>query len=216
MSVMTYTQARIHVAEPQYAGPMNNIDDLLAWLAAELARDAQMALDASASLHGQTLTGERWQWVDPVTDEVIPIAAGSAPVDDPVRTPRGGGQVSLRSVEEYECLPWPDHTGRASLPSFPVYFAEEVGVAAAAHIVEWAPARVLRQVAAQQAIVGALRAALARERAQWESYARWVEGVWSVGAPGEAPVEVHGLELAARHLAVVYADRPGYQPSWRP
>lgn len=189
---------------------MDNIDDLLDWLGTELARDTAAALNASASDLGATLAGEHWQWVDPVTDEVVPVDALPGYVDRTLSVPHGS-RVSLRSVEEYETRLWPDGPHRY-LPSFPVYYAEEVNIGAAAHIVEWAPARVLRQLAAQQAVVGALRAAVAHARAVRRDPSR-AEG-YAAGHP--RLVELEGLERAVRELAVAYADRPGYQPSWRP
>lgn len=69
----------------------------------------------------------------------------------------------------------------------------------AEHVAEWDPARVLREIEAKRQIID-----------QHERYAaerRRMMGGWDPQSD-DSPV------LAA--LAAVYADRPGYQESWRP
>jgi len=58
-----------------------------------------------------------------------------------------GGQVALRSVEQYPTSnPW-------ELPHFVVSAAEEVRTIDAMHIARWDPARVLAEVKAKRAIL---------------------------------------------------------------
>lgn len=72
-----------------------------------------------------------------------------------------------------------------------------------AHIARHDPARVLREVAAKKAIIEA-----------WELAHSIVD---QPGCPDDRRIgEFDGLDEAVRHLAAVYADRPGYDESWRP
>lgn len=85
----------------------------------------------------------------------------------------------------------------------------------AAHIARHDPARVLRDIAAKRAIVASHTPSdwPTRSSATCPICATWDHDV-AMGDQAAAPVADPCPTL--RHLAAVYADRPGYQEGWRP
>jgi Family of unknown function (DUF6221) len=69
------------------------------------------------------------------------------------------------------------------------------------------PARVLREVEADRAILAALEAA----RQNHPAYGDWVDP-----AEASAQGEAGGLLLAAKLRAAVYSDHPDYRDEWKP
>lgn len=105
-------------------------EDGLAWLDAQLARDEQIAREASRDGIHQTDAGEHWRWEDADTDDVIALDPVAEEYVEDCR-------ISLRSVEEY-----PSGIG-VTLPHFVVTNTDEIRVADAMHLARWSPAVIL-------------------------------------------------------------------------
>ena len=170
---------------------MSGMDDLVTWLTAQLDADAMVAREASRFHHDDTQMtdgGERWQWVDGDTDEVLTVD----PVTDDWLT------ASLRSVEEYTT------SSAYTLPHFVIHIAEEVQAIVAVHIARWDPARILAEVDAKRRIIAG----------HPPNPPRSAQGDFcqTCDVRGGGPYPCDTLRL----LALPYADRPGYWGSWRP
>ncbi|MGW0495058.1 DUF6221 family protein [Streptomyces sp. NPDC003007] len=74
-----------------------------------------------------------------------------------------------------------------------------------AHIVEWDPARVLREIDAKRRIVAEIVPAMNEMDEQ-------IHGEWGSSYD---PIDYES-ETLLRLLALPYADRPGYREEWRP
>jgi hypothetical protein len=121
---------------------MNGMDDLIAWLRAQLDEDEQLAREASRrNQDGSTPTGEHWRWEETEHDQVLTLA----PMLDEYLNE--GGNVALRSAEQYPTRSVGD------LPHMVVPYAQEVRTVDAMHIARWDPARVLAEVEAKRRIL---------------------------------------------------------------
>ena len=169
------------------------MDDLVQWLRAQLDNDALWATEASRE-YGEAAHegGVHWQWVEPDTD--TPVVAdpsrGQHLTDDAENF-----RFSLRSVEEFPRR----HVG--PLPLFAIHIAEEIPAAVAGHIAAHDPARVLREIEAKRGIIAAHE-----RRPMPKGDTADCAHCW--GAVWPCPT--------LRLLALPYADKPGYQESWRP
>lgn len=108
-------------------------------------------------------------------------------------------------------------------------YSQRSDPAAKEHFLRHDPARVLRRIAAERAIVDAYELIASKERENAEESARhsrrgpgWSDADW---AQTMTSLRTHGWErsgqlVAATHmvkcLASAYADRPGYREEWRP
>lgn len=125
---------------------------IVAFLRARLAEDQAWA---------EACQGHHWQWVQSQTDEVItpdPMLGESLNAPDQYGEP-SSSHMSLRSVEEKMSKPAPRPNGLPPFPgrmlpkSWPIYHCEEVNAAAAGHITQHGPARVLREIEAKRRII---------------------------------------------------------------
>lgn len=72
---------------------------------------------------------------------------------------------------------------------------------------------------AELAILDAYASAAKRREQEHADYGAWVRGEASGDRPqftGPSPSLIPGLELAVRHVASAYRDRPGYREEWKP
>lgn len=153
------------------------MEDLIAFTLAQIARDEQVAREASGDEfgRGRTPTGEHWHWVDPQDDTVLTL--------DPVAEDYvGDGSAHLRSVETY-----PARTEGWMLPHF-VVRAEEIRTVDAMHITAWDPARVLPLMAALRKILDGF----SWEAGETRAVAALAEALYS-GRPGWDPNWIAGL-----------------------
>lgn len=162
------------------------MDELVQWLRAQLDTDALWATEASRP-HGQAAHegGVHWQWVEPETD--TPVTADPSHAEY-LTDEAGNFRFSLRSVEKFPR----EHV--RPLPLFALHSVEEIPVAVAGHIVEWDPARVLREIDSKRRMLDECVRAVDHDS----------RGMMSMA------------EDFLRLLALPYADRPGYKEEWRP
>lgn len=180
--------------------------ELVAWLTAQLDEDEQWATAAGTPVsYGLTdedpaLRGYRWAWYDIETDQEItpdPVRGSDLEADD------GGYEFSLRSVEERD-----SRYGPLSI-TVPISQAEEVGAAAAGHIVRHDPAAVLADIAAKRLIIaehGPITEQIGWEDVEICGRCRYDQGLNSF---------VHPCPTL-RLLASAYAHRVGYRQEWWP
>lgn len=184
------------------------MDELVAWLRAQLDEDEQVAQEASRRRDdGWTPTGEHWHWVEPERDQPLTL---DPVVDEHVNV---DGRADLRSVEEYPTnMPY-------TLPHFVVPHTEELRTVDAMHIARWDPARVLAEVEAKRRTLDAWRAANADPHPGIPC-----ENWPGQGAENRDPYDSCTHHLAApprtpdhvvRLLAQPYAGRPGWREEWR-
>jgi hypothetical protein len=117
-------------------------------------------------------------------------------------------------VGEYEETTW--HTKACESVPDVLYPGRETGACDCG-----VPARVLREIDAKRAVVDAYAQADAMSGASAVNYGAWVNNEplpYPEEAEGTSEVKnrLPGLRHALRLLALPYADRPGYQETWRP
>jgi hypothetical protein len=172
------------------------VSGLIEWLRAQIDQDEWWAREASRSPFDEwTPTGEHWHWAVSETDEpLVPDPVSEAYLGEGAEDCR----VGLRSIEEY---PQP----YSARPLCHVMFgAEEVETAVGGHIIRHDPARVLRRVAADRAILDALAIVIDGER-----HVFVCDGACECG-PGRDRSACRIVRL----LALSYSHLPGYRTEW--
>jgi hypothetical protein len=156
------------------------MDDLVRWLGEQLGEDERIARAAAHLRSGTTADGERWH------------VSGSH-ADD------GGTYWSVTTASpDLDRIPAVEMVGSGM--SGGGAHTEEV----AAHITEWDPARVLREIDAKRQIA---------EQHRPVGYGNVCLSYCHTRTPSE-PQTWPCLTL--RLLALPYAGRPGYREEWRP
>lgn len=175
------------------AGAVTDIDELVTWLRGILDQRTTWASEASrrADGAGYTAEGEQWQWVCDACDRPIVIDLVTV-LDEVLECPTcEGGQVDLRSVQEYETRTV------GMLPHFVLSLdSDAVSPVVAWHIQHGDPRQVLADVAATRAVLDSYE----HQRA---SYIR-IRGT------------LEFWEQAVRTAAIAYAHWAGYREEWRP
>lgn len=162
------------------------------WLGEQLDEDELWAVEASRRDDEPSVEGGvHWRWMNTATDEEI--------VPDPERESYVGELVeataSLRSRET-----WPTSSGVGELPQFAIKYPEEVPSAVGGHIIRHDPARVLREIEAKRQAIAHFEQIRQLTKRDLEAYV----------------LAESAVAKQIQIMACAYADRPGYDESWRP